>query len=293
MTELSEYFANLACILPTTGEIKTTLLEEGFSNEAYLIDWGESIHLVLRVPFIDSDIFYINRASEMAALKSAAALGLSPAVIWNDQKGAFACQFVVQPSLDWSVVHKDKDVSRIAKSLASSHQGLPITNHQYAVFEVIEHYLSGIHSYAKKDAVLLKEYEYLKSVFSQLAQPNQLFNSVLCHNDLNPKNVLMDNEQLWIIDWEYCGVGDPLFDLAVVAKSHNLDERQTMLLMAEYDVSLPLSESLAAMSEYKKAYAVREMAWLLLKHLVTPKDRISLKYYYEFKATPSLNPFYA
>ncbi|QRV24993.1 choline kinase family protein [Marinomonas foliarum] len=293
MTELSEYFANLACILPSCDKIKTTSLEEGFSNEAYLIDWGHSARLVLRVPFIDSDIFYINRVNEVETLKSAAILGLSPAVLWHDQKGAVACQFVAQPSLDWSVAHVDKDIARIAQALAISHQDLPITNHQYAVFDVIEHYLSGIYSYIENDAVLLNEYEYLKSIVSQLLQPNPLLKPALCHNDLNPKNILMDNEQLWFIDWEYCGVGDPLFDLAVVAKSHNLDERQTMLLLAEYDVDLPFTAALEAISEYKKAYAVREMAWLLLKHLVTPEDSISLAYYYEFKAMPSLNPFCA
>lgn len=293
MTELSEYFANLACILPTSAEIKTTSLEEGFSNKAYLIDWGENARLVLRVPFIDSDIFYINRMNEVETLKNAAALGLSPAVLWHDQKGAVACQFVAQPSLDWAVVHEDGDISRIAQALAISHQGLPITNHQYAVFDVIEHYLSGIYSYINNDALLLKEYEYLKSVFMQILLPEPLLEPTLCHNDLNPKNILMDNEQLWFIDWEYCGVGDPLFDLAVVAKSHNLDERQTMLLLSEYDVNLSYAEALGAMSEYKKAYAVREMAWLLLKHLVTPEDSIFLAYYDEFKATPSLNPFCA
>jgi thiamine kinase-like enzyme len=38
--------------------------------------------------------------------------------------------------------------------------------------------------------------------------------SVACHNDLHPRNVVEDAHQAWLVDWEYGGLGDPLFDLA-------------------------------------------------------------------------------
>ena len=36
----------------------------------------------------------------------------------------------------------------------------------------------------------------------------------LCHNDMLPANVLDDGQRMWIVDWEYAGMGHPLFDLA-------------------------------------------------------------------------------
>tara|TARA_R110001606_G_scaffold160670_2_gene304635 strand:+ start:6244 stop:7152 length:909 start_codon:yes stop_codon:yes gene_type:complete len=291
MTVLSEYFVKMADILPATMEVETTLFEEGFSNKVYLIHWGKVSRFVLRIPYIDSSAFYINRTEEINTLKHAASIGLSPVVAWHDDEGSFACQFVSQPSLDWAVRHQDKDIPRIAQALVQTHS-LPMNHHYYGVFDVIEHYLNGIQRYGCETPSLMVEYDYLTSLLKQLTPPEMILPPVLCHNDLNPKNILMDSEQLWLIDWEYSGVGDPLFDLAVVVKSHNLDARQTVLLLSSYRSDLPEERSLDVIQEYVKAYGLREMAWLLLKHLVTPQDELSLQYYYEFKATPALNPFH-
>lgn len=291
MTVLSEYFVKMADILPATMEVETTLFEEGFSNKVYLIHWGKVSRFVLRIPYIDSSAFYINRMEEINALKHAASIGLSPVVAWHDDEGSFACQFVSQPSLDWAVRHQDKDIPRIAQALVQTHS-LPMSHHYYGVFDVIEHYLKGVQRYGCETPSLMAEYDYLASLLKQLTPPEMILPPVLCHNDLNPKNILMDSEQLWLIDWEYSGVGDPLFDLAVVVKSHNLDARQTALLLSSYRSDLPEEKSLDVIQEYVKAYGLREMAWLLLKHLVTPQDELSLQHYYEFKATPALNPFH-
>src|SRR5581483_3768020 len=40
------------------------------------------------------------------------------------------------------------------------------------------------------------------------------FRPVLCHNDLLSANLIDDGRRLWLVDWEYAGIGHPLFDLA-------------------------------------------------------------------------------
>ncbi|BCY09818.1 phosphotransferase [Actinoplanes sp. L3-i22] len=46
----------------------------------------------------------------------------------------------------------------------------------------------------------------------------------LCHNDLNPGNVLFDDSRAWLIDFDHAGAADPLFDVATAALSFGLDE---------------------------------------------------------------------
>jgi thiamine kinase-like enzyme len=54
-----------------------------------------------------------------------------------------------------------------------------------------------------------------------------------CHNDVHHDNVVDDGERLWLVDWEYGGLGDPVFDLAGFASHHVLDrERSAQLLDA-------------------------------------------------------------
>jgi thiamine kinase-like enzyme len=54
-----------------------------------------------------------------------------------------------------------------------------------------------------------------------------------CHNDLLNANFLT-NGQLYILDWEYAGMGDALFDLANFSDHHNLSEEQDRWMLECY-----------------------------------------------------------
>lgn len=57
---------------------------------------------------------------------------------------------------------------------------------------------------------------------------------VPCHNDLHHLNLLDDGDRLWIVDWEYGGVGDPLFDLASLACQHEYTVSERRFLLDAY-----------------------------------------------------------
>lgn len=58
---------------------------------------------------------------------------------------------------------------------------------------------------------------------------------VLCHNDPYHLNFL-DDGSLWLIDWEYAGMGDPMYDLASIG--YTLDREGRDLLLESYFGSL-------------------------------------------------------
>jgi aminoglycoside phosphotransferase (APT) family kinase protein len=61
----------------------------------------------------------------------------------------------------------------------------------------------------------------------------------LGHNDLTLGNVLIEH-RLWLIDWEYAGRSDPLFDLATVLALGGLSEgARTTFLAAYFDGAPP------------------------------------------------------
>ena len=45
-----------------------------------------------------------------------------------------------------------------------------------------------------------------------------------CHNDLLAANFIAGEQHLWIVDWEYAGMGDRYFDLANFAVNNELDD---------------------------------------------------------------------
>lgn len=58
----------------------------------------------------------------------------------------------------------------------------------------------------------------------------------LCHNDVHHLNVV-EGASLRLIDWEYAGVGEPLFDLASVCVYHGYRRSQRERLLSAYAAS--------------------------------------------------------
>lgn len=70
-------------------------------------------------------------------------------------------------------------------------------------------------------------------VFTQLAAaPGP---AALCHHDIHAQNMVVDvTERLWLVDWEYAGLNDPVFDLASYASQCGLSHQSLQLLCEAY-----------------------------------------------------------
>jgi thiamine kinase-like enzyme len=55
-----------------------------------------------------------------------------------------------------------------------------------------------------------------------------------CHNDLLNANFLLEGDHTWIVDYEYAGMGDPLFDLGNLSINNGLDDDAQALLLRTY-----------------------------------------------------------
>ena len=56
----------------------------------------------------------------------------------------------------------------------------------------------------------------------------------LCHNDVHHANLVDHEGRLRLVDWEYGGVGDPVYDIAGFMCRHALDVRSTSVLLDAY-----------------------------------------------------------
>ncbi|MCL1068186.1 phosphotransferase [Shewanella olleyana] len=55
-----------------------------------------------------------------------------------------------------------------------------------------------------------------------------------CHRDLSPFNLLLHEDKLHCIDFEYCATSHPMFDLASVLATHQLTDEQANDLSEQY-----------------------------------------------------------
>lgn len=82
---------------------------------------------------------------------------------------------------------------------------------------------------------------------------------VPCHNDLHAENVIEDARQPWLIDWEYGGLGDPLFDLAPVIAGLGGSQSLRAALFAGYGELTPGDD--AAMAAVGWYYDYVQWLW--------------------------------
>lgn len=58
---------------------------------------------------------------------------------------------------------------------------------------------------------------------------------VVCHNDLNPGNILWDGARVWFVNWEVAGLNHPFYDLAVLAMFLRLEDAVAHQLLAQLE----------------------------------------------------------
>jgi thiamine kinase-like enzyme len=172
----------------------------------------------------------VSRVGEHRAQTAAARLGVAPAVIYAEpHNGLLVSQWIEAPVASLELFRTAMGLSRVARQLRALHDGpVPSGLRVIDADSIVRDYLEGARAGAgpvSRTALLAAE----KRSRERLKSPNPLF----CHNDLHHLNVL-DGSQIWFVDWEYAGVGDPLFELAGIVGYHDLNAAQTDALLAAY-----------------------------------------------------------
>ena len=104
---------------------------------------------------------------------------------------------------------------------------------------------------------------HIKSKTKEVLQALEVVESykkeyVLCHNDLNPQNILFF-KNVKFIDWEYAGVNDRYFDVACVCVEYGLDAKMQGLFLDFYFEKEKLHEE--KLTSYKLLYETLCEEW--------------------------------
>ena len=101
-------------------------------------------------------------------------------------------------------------------------------------------------------------------------------------------NIMDDKKQLWIVDWEYGGVGNLLFDLAGISANSSLTPEQESFFVSAYfgDTN---EEALQDLRILKIASLLREALWSSVQTKLSDLDfdyvAYADEYYGRFRKT--------
>ncbi len=190
---------------------------------------GESF--VLRVAGKGTGLLGIDRLVELAATRAAAALGLGPEVVaFVEPEGWLVTRFVEGAVPPLERMREPGKLQRVARALRAFHGGPGIPG-SFDSFRVVETYRQTA---LDRGGSVPEAYEWAHAIAARIEVRRSTDAHVPCHNDLLNANFLEDGERLWIVDWEYAGMGDRFFDLANFAINHELDDEASRAFLEAY-----------------------------------------------------------
>jgi thiamine kinase-like enzyme len=195
----------------------------GITNRNFKVE-TEGQEFVLRVGGKDTELLGIDRTAEYAASRVAAELGLAPEVVaFIEPEGYLVTRYV------GGAVGK-VDVALVGAALRRLHDG-PELPGRFDSFRVVEAYREIA---AEHGVPVPAAYTRAKGVADQIER--RRFGAPLrsCHNDLLSANFIEGGDRLWLVDWEYAGMGDPFFDLGNFAVNNDLAEDGEKALLVAY-----------------------------------------------------------
>ena len=198
----------------------------GLSNYAWCVTVSGSEFFV-RLARGRDDMPGVDRINERRVLELTAAAGLSPTVLRCDPARRLLVTRWVEAPAPGRGLRGPGELAVVARTLALLH-ALPARSDLRTVdFATQARALERTLAPARDAAAALRT--RADEVFARLQ--SQPVSPVLCHHDLHPLNLLWSRTgRLWLVDWEYAGLGDPAIDLASFASQHGLDAgRRTRL----------------------------------------------------------------
>jgi len=246
--------------------IKLERLGGSLTNVCYKVTIGRAAYVLRLAGEGTSD--YIDRSAEERNARVAAAAGVNADVVYFDARdGTMVTRFVEGTSMDagegfdrdpWAPV-------RAARALGRVHGLGRVFRSRFEVFAAIDNYLSLL---CKQRTPLPDDYyeagRKARVVRRALeASPAPL---VPCHNDPWPGNLLDADGRIYLIDWEYSGMNDPMWDLADLSVEAGFGPEQDRTMMEAYHGDTASPALYSRLEIYKAMSDLHWSLWGFVQH---------------------------
>jgi thiamine kinase-like enzyme len=260
-----ELISRLAGLGFCRGSVPIEPLTGGITNRNFRVE-TERGTLVARV-CRELPLLGIDRRSEAAAQNAAARLGLAPELIHHEQ-GLLVSRHLSGRTLAAADLQDIGLITHVGSALRRLHDARDVISGHLVYFCPFQTIRTYARSAAELGARLPQGIDALLEDARSLLRRIGPFLPALCHNDLLPSNLIWSDGRLWLIDWEYAGMGHPLFDLASVSANAGFtDFQEKALLEAYHGVINP--QELEEIRTFKLASALREALWAMVQSVVS------------------------
>ena len=245
-------------------------LDGGITNRNFRVSMGGRDY-VIRVPGKDTSLLGIDRGTERDSGELAARLGIAPgiAAMLTDPP-CLVTEFVEGETMEPEQLREPARMAEVARSLRTLHDSGERVSSVFDSFRIVEGYAETA---AERGVDVPASYEeahgHARRIEAALSGPEH--EPVTCHNDLLAANFIQ-GERLWLVDWDYAGMGDRYFDLGNFAVNNGLDAGGAEAFLRSYFGEDPGERRLATLELFRFMSDFREAMWGVVQKGISDLD---------------------
>lgn len=216
----------------------------GMTNHSYKVTRADGEKYLVRLPGEGTEEL-INRQDEKKSTELACRLGIDSELLYFGDDGKKVMKFIPDPQpMDESVMKREENLRQAAQIFRRLHTCGEDTGVRFEVFEMAEAYKKIIRD---NHVALYSDYEDVtKAIMDIKAAVDAEGDApkVPCHNDCLVANWVLDcNGKMWLIDWEYSGMNEAMWDLSCLSiEAAFTEENDNALLTAYYGRQATIEE---------------------------------------------------
>lgn len=201
-------------------------IENGLTHHNFKVVFPTRTYFV-RLGCDHAELLGLNDKNEYICTQIASSLGLAPEVIlYMPKQNVIVSRFIESRPPE----KKLSNYQKILASLKLFHQSGQILPTTFCPYQIIDLYYRN--ALILRNGAEIPHSPFILSIVKEIETFIPEFRELApCHLDLYNYNFLDDGKKIWIVDWEYSSMADPLYDLATLISSDRLsiDEMQILL----------------------------------------------------------------
>ncbi len=234
----------------------------GMSNYMFVVKVKEEKY-TFRIPGDRSETF-VNRDEELENINRVKPLGINNETIYFDALTGWKMARYVEGTPLSEMEDPTVYLQSVANVLKSLHQSGLQAAADYNPYQRLAKYEAEVMALGfTHDA----QYHALKAEFLSYQPKLDAVEKVFCHNDSQISNIVITSEKTFLLDWEFGGNNDPLYDVACVG---NKDFELALAFLPVY-----LGRE-ATKDEYQRLYVWRAFQCLQWHNVAMFKELIGL-----------------
>lgn len=206
----------------------------GLTNHTYKVTLKDGKEYVVRIPG-DGTEELIVRSDEMTSTKLACDLGVDAKMLYFGEDGSKVTEFISNAiTMSADTLCEPRHIEQVAEIFRKMHNSGADTKVPFEVFEMAEGYEKIIFD---KNVPMYDDYDEIKAEVMRIKQVTDStidVKKVPCHNDPLCENWVEGDGRMYLIDWEYAGMNDGMWDLADVSIEAGFDAVSDNLLLKAY-----------------------------------------------------------